>query len=42
MVFLGLSGLVLWARGRSPGQMAFSVFALAIVVLAGVLGPALA
>jgi hypothetical protein len=42
MVFLGLSGLVLWGRGRSPGQMVFSVFALALLVLAGVLGPALA
>ena len=42
MVFLGLSGLVLWGRGRSPGQMLLSVFALAVLVLAGVLAPALA
>lgn len=42
MVFLGLSGLVLWGRGRSPGQMVLSVFALGVVVLVAVLGPALA
>jgi hypothetical protein len=42
MIFLGLSGLVLWARGRSPKQMALSVFALSALVLAIVLGPALA
>ena len=42
MMFLGLSGLVLWARGRSPRQMALSVLGLALLVLAMVLGPALA
>jgi hypothetical protein len=42
MVFLGLSGLVLWARGRSPKQMALSVLGLSLLVLAAVLGPALA
>jgi hypothetical protein len=42
MIFLGMSGLVLWARGRKPGQMAWSVLALAIVALGAVLGPALA
>jgi hypothetical protein len=42
MIFLGLSGLVLWARGRSPRQMALSVLGLSLVVLAAVLGPALA
>ena len=42
MVFLGLSGLVLWARGRTPRQMVLSVLSLGIVVLAIVLGPALA
>jgi hypothetical protein len=41
MVFLGLSGLVLWARGRSPRQMALSVLTLSLLGLAGVLGPAL-
>ena len=40
MVFLGLSGLVLWARGRSPRQMVLSVLGLALVVIAAVLGPA--
>jgi len=34
MVLLGLSGLWMWARGRSPRQMLFSVFALAIAVTA--------
>ncbi len=42
MIFLGLSGLVLWARGRTPKQMVVSVLSLGIVVLAIVLGPALA
>jgi hypothetical protein len=42
MIFLGMSGLVLWARGRRPRQMAWSVLALAVVVLGAVLGPALA
>ena len=42
MIFLGLSGLVLWARGRTPKQMVLSVLGLAVVVLAAVLGPALA
>jgi uncharacterized protein len=42
MIFLGLSGLVLWGRGRSPAQMLLSVFALGLVVLVAVLGPALA
>jgi len=41
MIFLGLSGLVLWARGRSPRQMALSVLTLSLLGLAGVLGPAL-
>jgi hypothetical protein len=42
MIFLGLSGMVLWARGRTPRQMALSVLSLAMLVLAFVLGPALA
>jgi hypothetical protein len=42
MVALGLSGLVLWARGRSPRHMLASVLALAVLALAAVLGPALA
>ena len=42
MIFLGLSGLVLWARGRSPKQMALSVLTLSLIVIAVVLGPALA
>jgi hypothetical protein len=42
MVFLGLTGLVLWARGRTPKQMLLSVLALGVVAMAAVLGPALA
>ena len=42
MIFLGLTGLVLWARGRTPKQMLTSVLALSLVVMAAVLGPALA
>jgi hypothetical protein len=42
MIFLGLTGLVLWARGRTPKQMVLSVLGLSVVVLVVVLGPALA
>jgi hypothetical protein len=42
MLLLGLSGIWMWARGRSPKQMALSVFGASLVVLAAVLGPALA
>ena len=42
MIFLGLTGLVLWARGRTGKQMVASVLALAVVAMAVVLGPALA
>ena len=34
MVLLGLSGLWMWARGRTPRQMLLSVFALAGAVAA--------
>ncbi len=33
MVLLGISGLLLWARGRTPRQMAFSIVGVAVVVL---------
>ncbi|MGH8030624.1 MAG: PepSY-associated TM helix domain-containing protein [Arenimonas sp.] len=42
IVFLGLTGLVLWGRGRTPKQRVVSVFALAVLVVVVVLGPALA
>ena len=42
MLLLGLSGIWMWARGRSPKQLALSVFGASLVVLAAVLGPALA
>ncbi len=42
MLLLGLSGLWMWARGRSPQQMAMSVFGVSLLVLAAVLWPALA
>jgi uncharacterized protein len=33
MVLLGITGIVMWARGRSAKQMAFSVFAAALLVV---------
>ena len=39
MLLLGLSGLWMRGRGRTPGQMVASVFGLAVLVLAAVLGP---
>lgn len=42
MLLLGVSGIWMWARGRTPRQMALSVLALSVLVLAAVLGPALA
>ncbi|GAA4861638.1 PepSY-associated TM helix domain-containing protein [Luteimonas vadosa] len=42
MILLGLSGLWMWALGRSLRQMVFSVFAAGLVVFAVVMGSALA
>jgi hypothetical protein len=42
MVLLGLTGLTLWARGRSPRQAVFSVLALSALATALVLGAAYA
>ena len=41
MLLLGLSGMWMWARGRSPRQMAVSVLGLSSLVLAIVLASAL-
>lgn len=41
MLLLGLSGIWLWARGRSARQMVASVMGLSVLVLLVVLGPAL-
>ncbi|MCE5232815.1 MAG: PepSY-associated TM helix domain-containing protein [Mizugakiibacter sp.] len=41
MVLLGLSGLWMWARGRSARQIAVSALGAAVAALALVLGPAL-
>jgi len=41
MLLLGLSGIWMWARGRTPKQMVASVLGLSLVVLAFVLGSAL-
>ncbi|MEO8459008.1 MAG: PepSY-associated TM helix domain-containing protein [Dokdonella sp.] len=40
MVLLGISGLMLWARGRSARQMIFSIVGLAVVVVITVVGMA--
>lgn len=42
MLLLGLSGLWMWVRGRRPRDMLLSVLGLSTLVLALVLGPALA
>ncbi len=42
MLLLGLSGIWMWARGRTPREMVVSVLGLSVVILAAVLGPALA
>ena len=41
MLLLGLSGIWMWARGRTAKQMAASVLGLSVAVLVIVLGPAL-
>ena len=41
MLLLGLSGIWMWVRGRTPKQMVASVFGLSVLVLVVVLGPAL-
>lgn len=41
MLLLGLSGIWMWARGRTARQLAISVMGLSVVVLIAVLGPAL-
>jgi uncharacterized protein len=33
MVMLGITGIVMWARGRKPKQMVFSIFAAALVIV---------
>lgn len=42
MMLLGLSGLWMWARGRTPREMALSVFGLASLLFAVLVGVALA
>ena len=42
MVLLGLSGIWMWARGRSPRDMLLSVLGLSTLVFFGVIGLALA
>lgn len=41
MIVLGISGIWMWARGRTPRQMLFSVMGLGLAVLASVLALAL-
>jgi hypothetical protein len=42
MLLLGITGITMWTRGRSPRQMALSVLSLAIAAIALVLGAAYA
>ena len=42
MVLLGLSGIWMWARGRSPRTLVFSVMGLATCMFAAIVGLALA
>jgi hypothetical protein len=41
MMALGISGLILWSRGRSLRQMIFSIVAVALVVLLAIGGSAI-
>jgi uncharacterized protein len=41
MVLLGISGIILWARSRTPAQMAFSIVGVAVVVLLVIGGTAI-
>jgi len=41
MLLLGLSGLWMWARGRTAKQMLVSVLGLSVLMLVTVMGPAL-
>jgi hypothetical protein len=41
LVALGISGIVMWARGRSPRQMVFSIVGVAAVVLLVIGGSAI-
>jgi hypothetical protein len=42
MLLLGLSGIWMWARGRSPKDLLVSVFALSTLVFLAVVGLAIA
>lgn len=33
MVLLGITGIIMWGRGRTPKQMVFSIFAAALLVV---------
>jgi hypothetical protein len=41
MVLLGISGIILWARGRTVAQMAFSIVGVAVLVLLAIGGSAI-
>ena len=42
MLLLGMSGIWMWARGRTPRQLVLSVLGASLLVLLAVLAPALA
>jgi hypothetical protein len=41
LVALGISGIIMWARGRSPRQMVFSIVGVAAIVLLVIGGSAI-
>jgi hypothetical protein len=41
MIALGITGLILWSRGRSTRQMIFSIVGVAVVVLLVIGGSAI-
>ena len=42
MVLLGISGIIMWARGRSAKQMVFSILGAGVLVLLLIGGAAVA
>ena len=41
LIALGISGILMWARGRSPRQMVFSIVGVAVVIVLVIGGSAI-